>query len=181
MLRLMEIPRCPAALITLLCIAASQAGTSALAHDHLVPRATVQIGDQQQLGRVWTSSWVSSSGNDGCAVGGGDGTRRFRKGALEFSSPARIRFVVWKRQHPRALVISEWHEVDENGVPQGNRKRRDPRLKPISSGGEVRAWSARLRLARARSYYLEARGRWADVEGCRGVQEAAWLFHLEGS
>jgi hypothetical protein len=151
----------------------------AIAHDHRAPRATLRIDGERVAGALWSSSWVSRDGRY-CVLRHSDGALGFRS-PLELAPgtyQASIRLV--KRQRPLRLRIHAYTEFD-GAAPEGSPERIPYTLAPVVGARGRRSWVASFEVTvtpEEPRVLLDALGRWGDVDGCGGSEEASWGFSL---
>jgi len=165
-------------LLPTLAISALAMTPAATASDKVPPRATLHADGHVQRGHRYVSSWTRPSGPGECVTAAADGLLRFGAPLHVGSGRRTIRIRFHKSQRPEdRLSIEAWKELDSNGEPLG-----EPKVLPYQllreSHRRHSRWSARVRPVVSSDLYLSVFARWRDTDGCGGIQDAAWSFHL---
>jgi hypothetical protein len=151
----------------------------AFAGDRAPPRATLKEGGQVQRGHLYRSSWTRPTGDGECVTTAIDGLLLFGVPLHTGAGSQAVRIRFHKTQRPKGrLVIQGWTAVDSNGEPLGKAKLLPYHLVREFHKGYSR-WAARVKPRVAADLYLSVFARWRDTDGCGGLQDAAWSFHLQ--
>lgn len=162
-------------------------GSSAAAHDHRPPRATVRVGSEVQRGLQYHADGWSTRDEDPrfCEVSFASGYPTFRKPALHtVGEEIVVRF--HKKAMPLEIEAYRWPRVDERGQAAGTSTPLPWTLRPHHVNGEVAAWEVVIIPPAVQGHlYLGVGAYWADEDGCSagvdlGSQYAAWTFHVKG-
>jgi hypothetical protein len=160
-------------------------GSSASAHDHRAPRASLRVAGQVQGGLQYhADGWARQSNEPGfCVVTFATGFPKFRKAlTLEVGDETVVR--LHKKAMPLELEVQRWPRVDKSGRAAGTPSPLPWTLRPHIVDGEVRAWEVTILAAATEGHvYLGVGAYWPDEDGCSqqpdlGSQYAAWTFHL---
>lgn len=130
------------------------------------PKTYLRDGDRRlQRGKLGSYCWVS--GDQGVCV---DSLPSWPKAArVEADDKLRMRFR--KKQKPTKLLLTTYKKVKKNGIPKGQGRHLDRRLKRVRNAGETIGWKAIFTLERSgRHYYISAFARWDEGD-------ASYFFH----
>jgi hypothetical protein len=150
------------------------AATTALGHDHHVPRVNLHVNEQAKRLGAWTSSWVWPDGPDFCVVEHSDGVPGFgRPAGVHLHSTPRI--VFRKEQRPRRVRALAGKDL-EHGYPADPKRVEVDLLQRERDGSRI--WVAKLHTRVRHKLFVDVTAHWRDVEGCGGDEEASWSFSL---
>ena len=146
-----------------------------------VPDATLEVGNREQRGRLWTGQWVTPPDEDSqCSVLVMDGLPIPPGNGLEVArGHVRGEIVIDLEQRPRRLKAMGFTELNEDRFPEPPRVAIEQRLRPLREGGEVVAWRLRFSTFVEDHVYLLVWGAWVDRVCDFGRSDAGWTFHLE--
>jgi hypothetical protein len=150
------------------------APATAVAHDHLPPRAVLVTDTDSGEGSAYTSSWAWRAGKH-CAGVVADGTYAFEGPPVQWVPGTGIAVRFEKRQRPSHVMVRAYLLGDPlAGVPLFGRVRVPHELRRVEVDGK-RTWEAVLSPPPWPDLWLDVTADWDDADGCGG-QHAGWKF-----
>ncbi len=155
----------------------------AVAGDHRPPRATLQIADDVQRGRIYHADGWTRPTRDGkgCIVTFAHGFPRFGK-ALKHSDGEEIVVRLDRGDPPLEVEVQRWPRVNSDGEPEGTPTPVPFVLRPAGTG-ESQAWEISILPPVVDGHlFLGVGAYWQNNGPCGsqpdlGSQYAAWTFH----
>lgn len=151
--------------------------TMVVAHDHQPPRTLLVVGSVTQPGLNYYSAWHSRS-DEGCVGQVADGPELFPPAVGVHPGFNSFAVRLRKADRPKDVRITAWRLESPLGGGLGPSDEVSFVLQPVRRGGKVVAFDALFDAAVIGHYYVRVLAAWRDSQGCGGLQEAGWTFHV---